>query len=111
VAVVMLQLPSEILSTVADLDLGVRRSATSLAAVEGLDTGVATLESAQLLQRLPRLAEVLREWVFRNADTAAMTLTIADGDQHTQLNLPPNVSVQTIMDAISGVIPRDSRIE
>jgi hypothetical protein len=103
---VTLRLPSEILSTLADVDVGSERSATSLAAVAGLDTGVATLEPAQFWRRLPFIAEVMREWAFRNADTATMTLTLATSERQRQLDLPPNVSVRTITDAISEIIPR-----
>jgi hypothetical protein len=105
-AMVILRLPPEILSAVADLDVGSERTATSVAAVKGLDTGTATLDSTQLRRRLPYLAEELRVCAFRNADTAAMTLTLAAGGQRRQLDLPPNVSVRTITDAISEIIPQ-----
>ena len=107
--IVEFQLPPEV---AADLfpDEGIRGTGNIQVLIEGLDVLSGLITVAGLRSALPVLARRIRTWRGSHPEVAepAPALVVMAPGVRMEFPLPPNVSVQDIVEAVTKALPADA---
>jgi hypothetical protein len=101
-----LQLPSEILSGL-ELEPDVVRGPSDIAVViDGINMASSLVTLASVCKALPALARRIRSWRgdHHQGEPTTPILVVSGPGISVEVPLPPNVSAQTILDALAQVI-------